>query len=117
MSARRSAILSDSRGSEIAGVKTSVNHLRHETVERLFAAFTSGKGVRGAAREVGCNRETAAKYRRAWIKAKLQEAYDLLWEGDGDGCDAITALLPEAEVKAMLDAWLDDQFGQLPRSR
>lgn len=96
-----------------------MNKLRNEAVEKLYAAFAAGKGVRAAAREIGCDRETAARYRHAWIEIKLQEAYDLLCENDGDGCDAITALLPYAPVKEMLDAWLDDMDNRsgFPKSR
>lgn len=94
-----------------------MNRLPRETIDKLFAAFEAGKGVRAAAREAGCNRETSSQYRRAWIETKLQKAYDLLCDGDGEGCDAITAVLPVDNVKEMLDAWLDDQDGRLPRSR
>ena len=43
-------------------------------------------------------------------KAMLQRAYDLLWDGDCMGCDALTEFLPSADVEKMLDAWQDDQF-------
>ena len=94
-----------------------MNELHYEKIEKLFAAFAAGRGIRATAREVGCNRETVARYRRAWIKAKLQAAYDLLCDGNSDGCDAITALLPKPQVMEMLDAWLDDQCDSNPKSK
>lgn len=94
-----------------------MNVLPPAKASALHAAFSRGVGVRAAAREVGCNRSTAAAYRRKWIDAELQRAYDVLWDGDGDGCDAITAKLPAKDVTTMLDAWLDDQCGHEPKSK
>lgn len=37
-----------------------------------------------------------------------QRAYDLLWDGDALGCDALIEFLPSSEVEAMLNAWSDD---------
>lgn len=48
----------------------------------------------------------------ALIEAMLQRAYDLLWDGDGEACDAITEWLPLDRVREMLDAWVDDQFAK-----
>jgi hypothetical protein len=39
----------------------------------------------------------------------LQRAYDLLWDGDCAGCDALIEFLPGADVDQMLSAWDDDQ--------
>lgn len=80
-----------------------------EKVDAIRAALRLGLSCNAIAGAVGCNRKTAMAYRRQMIDAELQRAYDLLWEGDGEGCDAITAYLPDKDVKAMLDAWLDDQ--------
>lgn len=44
--------------------------------------------------------------------AMLQRAYDLMWEGDCMGCDALTEFLPSAEVEAMFNAWQSDQDGK-----
>lgn len=41
-------------------------------------------------------------------EAMLQRAYDLLWDGDTMGCDALTEFLPSSEVDAMMTAWGDD---------
>lgn len=41
-------------------------------------------------------------------EAMLQRAYDLLWDGDALGCDALIEFLPSSEVEAMLNAWSDD---------
>lgn len=41
-------------------------------------------------------------------QAMLQRAYDLLWDGDAFGCDAILEFLPSDDVVKMLDAWSDD---------
>lgn len=94
-----------------------MNVLPPEKIAALFALFGRGVGVRAAAREVGCNRGTSMRYRQRWIDQELQRAYDVLWEGDGEGCDAITAKLPDKQVKAMLDAWLDDQCDHEPKSK
>lgn len=48
--------------------------------------------------------------------AMLQRAYDLLWDGDCAGCDALIEFLPSLEVGQLLDAWQDDQEGRKPRS-
>ena len=37
-------------------------------------------------------------------EAMLQRAYDLLWDGDTDGCDALIEFLPSDDVTKMLDA-------------
>lgn len=42
-------------------------------------------------------------------EAMLQRAYDLLWDGDSAGCDAICEFLPADDVEKMLDAWSADQ--------
>lgn len=39
----------------------------------------------------------------------LQRAYDLLWNGAAEECDAILEFLPSRDAEAMLDAWSDDQ--------
>ncbi len=39
----------------------------------------------------------------------LQRAYDLLWDGRAEECDAILEFLPSRDVDEMLSAWLDDQ--------
>jgi len=49
--------------------------------------------------------------------ALLQRAYDLLWDGNCAGCDALTEWLPSDDVTAMLDAWSDDQDNKTPRSK
>lgn len=52
-------------------------------------------------------------------EAMLQRAYDLLWDGDGLGCDALIEFLPSKDVDRMLDAWSADfeSDGNDPRSR
>lgn len=52
-------------------------------------------------------------------EAMLQRAYDLLWDGDGLGCDALIEFLPSKEVDRMLDAWSADfeGDGKEPRSQ
>lgn len=87
-----------------------MNRLPAEKIAQLNAMFCDGKGVRVAARTAGVHRDTAMRYRRAWIEAELQRAYDCIWEHDCEGCDAITARLPGKPVREMLDAWLDDDF-------
>lgn len=52
------------------------------------------------------------------LKAEmLQRAYDLLWDGDAFGCDALTEFLPSRDVDLMFSAWSDDQEGKQPRSK
>ncbi len=46
--------------------------------------------------------------------AMLQRAYDLLWDGRAEECDAILEFLPSRDVEAMLDAWLVDQDDTTP---
>lgn len=91
-----------------------MNMLAPAKAKRLYRLFSYGHGLRESARLVGCDRKTARRYRDYWLRyrTQLQRAYDVLWDGDGEGCDAITADLPESMVETMLDAWLDDQFDQ-----
>jgi hypothetical protein len=41
--------------------------------------------------------------------AMLQRAYDLLWDGDAFGCDALLEFLPSTDADALLNAWCADQ--------
>lgn len=50
-------------------------------------------------------------------EAMLQHAYDLMWDGDALGCDALIEFLPSADVDKMFSAWSDDQDGKEPYSR
>lgn len=52
-------------------------------------------------------------------EAMLQRAYDLMWDGDAVGCDALVEFLPSSDVDAMFAAWQSDQEakGDGPRSR
>lgn len=49
--------------------------------------------------------------------AMLQRAYDLLWDGDAMGCDAILEFVPGAAAEQMLAAWVADQDGKKPPSQ
>jgi len=49
--------------------------------------------------------------------AMLQRAYDLLWDGDALGCDAILEFLPSEDAKALLDAWSSDWADEAPKSK
>ena len=40
--------------------------------------------------------------------AIMQRAYDLLWDGDPMGCDALIEFLPSADADKVLDAWSND---------
>ena len=51
------------------------------------------------------------------VTTMLQRAYDLLWEGNCQGCDAITDFLPKRMVRRMLDTWCEDQFEDDPAKR
>lgn len=91
-----------------------MNILAPAKAKHLYRLFSYGHGIRESARLAGVNRGTAQRYMTDWLRyrSELQRAYDVLWEGDGEACDAITASLPEQMVAAMFDAWLDDQFDQ-----
>lgn len=52
----------------------------------------------------------------ALVDAMLQRAYDLLWDGSWEGCDAICEFLPSDQVRAMMDAWNEDQEDKGPKS-
>lgn len=94
-----------------------VNRLPADKIARLESLFESGVTIRRAAREVDCHRDTVMRQRRRWAAKRLQLAYDVLWDGDGEECDRINANLPDNHVKNMLDCWLDDQSGCEPKSR
>lgn len=49
--------------------------------------------------------------------AMLQRAYDLLWDGDFSGSDALTEFLPSNDVDKMFQCWSDDQDGKNPKSK
>ena len=50
------------------------------------------------------------------MQAMLQRAYDLMWDGDCAGTDALAEFLPSAAVEAMFQAWQSDQEGKEPKS-
>lgn len=41
-------------------------------------------------------------------QAMLQRVYDLMWDGDARGADAIAEFLPSAEADGVMDAWFTD---------
>lgn len=47
----------------------------------------------------------------------MQRAYDLLWDGNCDGCDAILEFLPSKDADVVLNAYSHDQDGGKPPSR
>lgn len=48
--------------------------------------------------------------------AMLQRSYDLLWDGDCSGCDAILEFVPSKDADKMLACWSSDFDGDEPRS-
>jgi len=94
---------------------------------QLWHAFINGRSIREAMRAACVAKETAHRRYRVWrgghaiepllTEAMLQLAYDYLWDGDGEACDAVTAFLPEEPVKHMLDAWCNDWCGDEPKSK
>lgn len=50
-------------------------------------------------------------------EAMLQRAYDLMWDGDGQATDALLEFLPSKDADQIMDAWLNDQDGDSPKSR
>lgn len=48
--------------------------------------------------------------------AMLQRSYDLLWDGDTCGCDAILEFVPSRDADKMLECWAHDFEGDEPRS-
>lgn len=49
-------------------------------------------------------------------EAMMQRAYDLIWDGDCQGADALLEFLPSDDATKVLDAWERDQMGSLPFS-
>lgn len=49
-------------------------------------------------------------------EAMLQRAYDLLWDGDCMGCDALIQFLPSKDVDRMFEAWQEDQTNNADKS-
>ena len=88
-----------------------MNILKPAKVRELCRMFAYGTGVRDTARASGVNRGTVAKYRREWARwrPECQRAYDLLWDGDGEGWDRIMVFVPDPIALATGDAWQDDQ--------
>ena len=95
-----------------------MNVLKPAKVRELCRLFAYGHGIRESGKLAKINRGTVAKYHREWLKHKpeLQRAYDLLWEGDGEGWDKIMETIPDPYALACGDAWLDDQFDEAPKS-
>lgn len=50
-------------------------------------------------------------------EAMMQRVYDLMWDGDCSGADAIAEFLPSADATKAFDAWEHDQNPNEPRSR
>jgi len=50
-------------------------------------------------------------------EAMLQRAYDLLWDGDALGCDALIEFLPSVDVERLLGNWSSDFEGEEPKSK
>jgi hypothetical protein len=48
--------------------------------------------------------------------AMLQRAYDLLWDGDCMGCDALIEFMPSKDADKMFACWSSDCDGDEPRS-
>ena len=60
-----------------------MNHIEPEKRNQLLALFRHGVGVRAAAKQVGCHRDTAMRLRRKWAAMPeftrlSDEDYDLL---------------------------------------
>lgn len=53
------------------------------------------------------------------MRAMIQRAYDLLWDGDTAGCDAILEFVPSDAAVSMLNDWSDDvaKHGDVVRSK
>lgn len=49
-------------------------------------------------------------------EAMLQRCYDLMWDGNCIGCDALAEFLPESDVTRMFNAWENDQDGNNTRT-
>ncbi len=47
----------------------------------------------------------------------LQRAYDLMCDGQAEAADALCEFLPVDESDAMMNAWLDDQMDDGPKSK
>jgi hypothetical protein len=50
-------------------------------------------------------------------EAMMQRAYDLIWDGDGQACDALLEFLPSRDAEAILTAWESDQDDNEPKSK
>lgn len=50
-------------------------------------------------------------------EAMMQRVYDLMWDGDCMGADAIAEFLPGDDAARAFDAWLSDQDTGKPRSK
>ncbi len=48
--------------------------------------------------------------------AMMQRAYDLLWDADTCGADALLEFLPSADAERTLNAWSNDFESEGPRS-
>lgn len=96
---RAAGLLADkrSRGERATKAEAAENDKRIECQRALFGLLPNGSD------------------KDRLKQAMLQRAYDLLWDGDCMGCDALTEFLPGTDVEAMLDAWSQDQF-ETPRS-
>lgn len=50
-------------------------------------------------------------------EAMMQRAYDLLWDGDSFGCDALLEFIPSADANRLLSSWSDDQDDKEPKTK
>jgi len=84
---------------EVDARGTAEDERRAERQRTLFGALPS------------CNATDRLK------ASMLQRAYDMLWDGNCDGCDALLEFLPSGDARKMLDAWSDDQVTDDPSSK
>jgi len=50
-------------------------------------------------------------------EAIMQRAYDLMWDGDAQACDALIEFLPSKDAEEVLNAWENDQDDSAPKSK
>lgn len=110
------------RLAESRGEKNTVTALR-EAAKELAAARARGEGwTPEEDKRVSRQRNAFSSVlngpaKDALKQAMLQRAYDLLWDGDCMGCDALIEFLPSRDVDEMFRAWDNDQSDRGSKSK
>lgn len=113
----------------VAAARLESDHANPQLVKDLRSTANHLASAKAEGRGYGPDEEKRIERQRTLIAmlpdtravdqlkaSMLQRAYDLMWDGDCSGCDAIAEFLPSGDVTRMFDAWENDQEGKNEKS-